>query len=106
MVLFATSIYEGFKNTARFVIRERVSFYLFGSFISLLITILLYVTTSERSIGLIISVFTFLSLVLGNIAYYVRGERNNNLLHIKFRLMKYLSVGFFVLIIMAFFNQF
>jgi hypothetical protein len=106
LVLVLMSIYEGFKNRARFDIRKRLPFYIFGSIVSLLITTSLYLTTSERNIGLLTSICIFLFLILSNISYYVRGERNHNLLQNKFRLMKYMFVGFFIMIILAIAKQF
>ncbi|WP_218619279.1 hypothetical protein, partial [Paenibacillus sp. P46E] len=66
--------------------------------LSVVITFFAIYSSSQTDIGLAVSVLIALTLILGNLMYYIKGERLKNVLEMKFRLLKYMLFSFGVMI--------
>jgi len=87
------------KNRYRFKIKERIKYYIISLLVSLLLISYLYFSTDKHDIGLLVTSLIILVLILGNLTYYTRFERNRDALEIKFRLLKYILFSFIILFI-------
>lgn len=102
IAIFLTSIWsviEGIKNRSRFLISERIKYYIISLFLSAIVTLLAIHSSSHMDIGLAVSVMIALTLILGNLMYYIREERLKNVLEMKFRLLKYLLFSIVLMIL-------
>lgn len=92
------SVIEGIKNRSRFMLTERIKYYIICFSLSVVITFFAIYSSSQTDIGLAVSVLIALTLILGNLMYYIKGERLKNVLEMKFRLLKYMLFSFGVMI--------
>lgn len=93
------SVIDGIKNRSRYIISERIKYYLVSLFISLFIIFLISLSSDDMDLGLLITVVISLILIFGNSMYYTRVEKIKNALEIKFRLLKYIFVSIVILLI-------
>ena len=100
IVLLLVSIWstiEGFKNRSRFIIMERIKYYFFSFLLSAILVTILKFSSEKLDLGLLITIIVTITLLFGNVMYYTRKERIQNILEIKFRLLKYLLFSFMFL---------
>jgi len=97
------SAMEGIKNRSRFIMSERIKFYLIAFAAAVAFTFIAFYSTAEQAYGLAVSSIVFLTLIIGNLVYYTKVERVTNRLEMIFRMLKYLLFSilflFFSLII-------
>ena len=108
IVLLLVSIWstiEGIKNRSRFNIMERMKYYFFSCLLSGILVTILKFSSEKLDLGLLITIMVTITLLFGNVMYYTRKERIQNILEIKFRLLKYLLFSFMFLFLSALISE-
>jgi len=80
-------------------------YYLFSCLLSAILLTILKFSSEKLDLGLLITMMVTITLLFGNLMYYTRKERIQNLLEIKFRLLKYLLFSFMFLFLSALISE-
>ncbi len=92
------SAIEGIKNYRRYVFIERIKYYVIGALISLFIDLLVYLSSGDKDIQMLLFISPALAIIFGTIFYYIKVLKLNAH-EANFRLLKYILFIFFVMAI-------